>query len=108
MSEDKPQPSRWELLARERNSRVILCRTPDTYLVLDIVRAADRGVRNLRNRLLISLSSEEVLPLLEDYREVIVKLHEVTEKICELAGIAYEPSRQLRRIIDGSEEEKEE
>ena len=98
----QPQPSRWELLARERNSRVILCRTPDTYMVLDIARAADRGVRNLRNRFLISLSPEEVIPLLEDYREAIVRLHEATEKICELAGITYEPSRQLQRILDGS------
>lgn len=32
-------PSKWEILARERNSRVIVCHTPDTYVLADLAKS---------------------------------------------------------------------
>ena len=101
---ENPSPSRWEILSRERNARVILCNTPDTYALLDIVRSADRAVRNLRNRILITLTPEQVLPLLESYHQVAKQLHEVTQEMCELADTKYFYSRSLKRLFgDGAD-----
>ena len=100
---DNSSPSRWEILSRERNARVILCNTPDTYALLDIVRSADRAVRNLRNRILITLTPEQVIPLLERYHQVAKQLHEVTQEMCELADTKYFYSRSLKRLFGNSE-----
>ena len=87
-------------IAKERGSRVMLVRTPEAHMILDIVRFADRGIRNLRNRLLLTLEPEEVLPLLRSYKEAVVRLHETAKAICEKAGIPYNPpSRTLRAIV---------
>jgi len=93
------EPSRWEILARERNSRVILCHTPDTFVLIDIARMADRGIRALRNRLLISLTPDDVLPLLENYNEAAIKLHEAVEAICQKANIQYRTPRAITRML---------
>ena len=97
------EPSRWEVMARERNARVIMCNTPDTYCLTDLARHADRSVRALRNRLLITLSPEEVIPLLEEYKGVVLNLHEVVEKMCEAADLDYRVPRSVKRLLDGGE-----
>lgn len=81
--------------AKERDTRVILARTNDTHRVLDIVRSADRGIRLIRANLLIRYTTEEVLPLLHEYQAAVQKLHEVTEKICSLAGVQYRPPKNM-------------
>ena len=93
-------PSKWEILAKERNARVILCHTPDTYLLLDIARAADRGIRALRNRLLISLTPDDVLPLLEAYNQAAINLHQVVEEICRRAEIEYRTPRAIKKVLE--------
>lgn len=82
-------------LAKERDTRVVLARTNDTHRILDIVRSADRGIRLLRANLLIRYTTDEVLPLLEEYQEAVQKLHEATEKICAKAGVIYRPPKSL-------------
>ncbi len=98
------EPSRWEIMARERNARVVLCNTPDTYCLTDLARHTDRAVRALRNRLLITLSPEEVLPLLEEYRDVVLNLHEVVKKMCKLTELDYRVPRSVKRLLDGGED----
>jgi len=98
------EPSRWEVMARERNARVIMCNTPDTYCLTDLARHADRGVRALRNRLLITLSPEEVLPLLEEYKAVVLNLHEVIKKMCEATDLHYRVPRSVKRLLDGGDD----
>jgi hypothetical protein len=98
------EPSRWEVMARERNARVIMCNTPDTYCLTDLARHADRCVRALRNRLLITLSPEEVIPLLEEYKGVVLNLHQVVEKMCVAAAIDYRVPRSVKRLLDGNED----
>ena len=114
MTEGKPpkkmtegKPSRWELLAKERNARVIMCNTPDTYAVADLARHADKGIRALRNRLLITLSAEQVLPLLEEYKSVVLKLHDVISKIHKVTGLDYKVPRSVQRMLTGEYEKQE-
>jgi len=93
-------------LAKERDSRVLIARTNDTHRVLDIVRAADRGIRIIRANLLIRYSPEDVLPLLKEYSDAVQKLHEATTKICSFAGIPYRPPRTMEitaSVGDGKE-----
>ncbi len=95
---EQTEPSRWEILARERNARVILCNTADTYVILDIAKSADRGLKALRSRLLISLSPEEVIPLIEEYTEKVLALHETVKKICKTSNIKYRVPRGIKQI----------
>ena len=96
--EQQIEPSRWEILARERNARVIMCNTADTYVLLDVAKSADRGLKALRSRLLISLSPEEVIPLIEEYTEKILALHEMVKKICKTAKVKYRVPRGIKQI----------
>jgi len=100
---DLDQPSRWEILARERNSRVILCHTPDTYVLTDLSKAADRAVRALRDRIYTSLNPEDVGPLFEEYNDVILKLHDIIKKISEKVEVKYRTPRLILKML-GSEE----
>jgi hypothetical protein len=98
-SVDTNEPSRWEILARERNSRVILCHTPDTYILTDLAKAADRAIRALRDRIYTTLSVEDVGPLLEEYNEVTVRLHEIIEKMSSTVNIKYRPPRTIVKML---------
>lgn len=95
---EQTEPSRWEILSRERNARVILCNTSDTYVLLDIAKSADRGLKSLRSRLLISLPPEEVIPLIEEYTKKILALHETVKKICKTANIQYRVPRGIKQM----------
>lgn len=96
-------------LAQERNTRVIIVRTTDTHRVLDIVTAADRGIRILRSSLLIKFQPEEVVPLIKSYQEAVKALHLATVEICRKAGIPYRPPRGMQvPPVEGSAEEARE
>jgi len=92
-------PSRWEILARERNARVVLCHTPDTYTLTELTRSADRAMRALRDRTFTSLSIEEVSPLFQEYNDTIIRFHEVIQKICGMVDIRYKPPRTIARMV---------
>lgn len=95
------------MMARERNARVIMCNTPDTYAVTDLARHADRSIRALRNRLLVTLSPEQVLPLLEEYKSVVLKLHEVISRMHEITELDYKVPRSVQRMITGDNGKQE-
>jgi hypothetical protein len=90
-------------LARERDTRVIITRTSDTHRILDIVRTADRGIRILRNGLLIRFTTPEVLPLLEEYQKAVEDLNRSAARICEKAGVPYRPPRGMENQADETE-----
>jgi len=92
-------PSRWEILARERNARVVICHTPDTYTLTELTRAADRAMRVLRDRAFTTLSIEETSPLFQEYNATIMRFHEVIEKICQLVDIKYKAPRTIARMV---------
>ncbi len=82
-------------LARERDSRVLVARTPDTHRILDIIRQADRGIRILRNNILIRFTPEEVLPILDKYQTIVKDLDALAKEISEKAGVPYRSPRNL-------------
>lgn len=82
-------------LARERDTRVIITRTSDTHRILDIVKTADKGIRILRNGMLIRFEADDVLPLLEEYKKAMEDLSRSAARICEKAGVPYRPPRGM-------------
>jgi hypothetical protein len=92
-------PSRWEILARERNARVVICHTPDTYTLTELTRSADRAMRALRDRTFTTLSIEQVSPLFQEYNDTILQFHDVIERICDLVDIKYKPPRTIARML---------
>jgi hypothetical protein len=86
-------------LAKERNARVILHNTPDTYPLTDMARYADQGIRRLRNRIMISLAPKDALPLLDEYNDALFQLHTVVSKICAVTNVRYRTPRALAQIL---------
>ncbi|MGK7344329.1 MAG: hypothetical protein ACNS63_00790 [Candidatus Nitrospinota bacterium M3_3B_026] len=80
----------------DRNLWQIVVRVPDTRRVVHIARQADRGIRSLRNGLLVHYPAEEVIPLLEDFERATQNLNEAAEKICERAGMPYKAPKGLK------------
>jgi hypothetical protein len=104
---DKQQdavPSRWEILARERNARVVLCHTPDTYTLTELTRSADRAMRALRDRTFTTLAIEDVTPLFEEYNQTLIGLHQIIRKISNLVDIRYKTPRMIARMVDNKED----
>jgi len=104
---DKQQdavPSRWEILARERNARVVLCHTPDTYTLTELTRSADRAMRALRDRTFTTLAIEDVSPLFEEYNQTLIGLHQIIRKISKLVDIRYKTPRMIARMVDNKED----
>jgi|GEM_PF-721920 len=95
-----PRVQRKINLAKERNTRVMLVRTNDTHIVLDIARQADRAINYLRRNLLIRFEPEEVIPLLKRYNEAVKQLHEAAYDLCRFAGIPYRVPRGLEEPLD--------
>ena len=91
--------TQWEILARERNARVVMCHTPDTYVLTDLSRAADRALRSLRDRIYTTVTPEEAAPLFQEYNEVILRLHEIVEKISKKLNIRYRPPRTVTKML---------
>lgn len=90
-------------LAKERNARVILHNTPDTYPLTDMARYADQGLRRLRNRIMISLAPKQALPLLDRYNEVLIDLHTIIGKICLITNVRYRTPKAISMLLGESE-----
>lgn len=94
-------------MAKERNARVILHNTPDTYPLTEMARYADQSIRRLRNRIMISLAPSEALPLLDEYNDALLGLHAVVTKICDLTNVRYQAPRALRtQVLKGESANK--
>lgn len=89
-------------LAKEADSWVMRVRTSDSRIVLRIVKDADRGIRILRQGLLLRFNPDDVTELLEEYFEAIKLLNNAAQKICEKAEVPYTPPEALlpRREMD--------
>ena len=92
------EPTRWEIMARERNARVIRCNTPDTYSWLDLSRNADRVVRALRNKLFVSLEPEQVVPLLARHKQAMIDLSDLLEEMSVTCEMEYKTPRSILRM----------
>lgn len=83
-------------LAKEADAWVVRARTPDSKILLRIARDADRGIRILRGGILLRFKPDEVVPLLNEYMEVVKRLDEIAKKICQKAGVPYTSPRELQ------------
>jgi len=97
---NQEEPTQWEILARERNARVVMCHTPDTYVLTDLSRAADRALRSLRDRIYTTVTPEEAEPLFKEYNEIILQLHQIVEKISKKLNIRYRPPRTIVQMLE--------
>ena len=95
-----PRVQRKVSLASQRNTRVILVRTNDTHIVLDIARQADRAINYIRRNLLIKFNPDAVLPLLKKYNEAVLKMHEAAYELCKFTGAVYRVPRGLELPLD--------
>ncbi|RMD59387.1 MAG: hypothetical protein D6828_01570 [Nitrospirae bacterium] len=80
-------------LAEERTTRVVFARTSDMHLLLNLASWADKAISMLRNGAGIKYDPVEVFGLIQKYHDKLRELHEITEELCQKAGIEYKPSR---------------
>jgi hypothetical protein len=79
-------------LAKMPYSRIIFARTPEVNRILNICSQLDKIVSLTKNRLAYKLSAEEVLPKLEELKEIIDKFEEITIKLSKDLDLKYTPS----------------
>ena len=102
MSSEQQEPTRWEILARERNARVILCNSPDTYVLADLAKSADRAMRLLRNHFTSTQEAMKAAEKIQRYYDLTIELHKLIEEISSQFNIKYRPPRAIKRILKAS------
>jgi hypothetical protein len=103
----EPSPSRWEILARERNARVVLCNNVETFGMMDLALGIDRSLKIMKNRLLISVRAEDVIPILEQLHEKVIELHEINARLCAVLKIECRVSRTIKQMMQLSDDKAE-
>jgi len=91
---------KWSTLAQERNARVILCHAPDTYMLTDLTRAADRAMRMLRDQMFTQTDLKTTQELFSDYNNSILALYNAVSKINKTLAIRYKPSPSLVKWLE--------
>jgi len=87
-------------LAARREAQVVLTRTNDILALLDIARQADNIVNYVRRNIFLRLKIEDVAPLLQEFREAVNRLHEVTYKLSKFTPIGYRIPRGFEEPMD--------
>jgi len=103
MPQEESLPTRWEILARERNSRVIMCNSPDTYVLADLAKAADRVMRALRNRFTTATEAIEVAQKVQEFYDIILSFHYLIDDLAAKYRIHYRPPRTVKRLLKAQE-----
>jgi len=103
----EPSPSRWEILARERNARVVLCNNVETFGMMDLALGIDRSLRIMKNRLLISVRAEDVIPILEQLHEKVIELYEINVRLCTVLKIECRVPRTIKQMMQLSDDKAE-
>jgi len=101
-------PSRYELMAREPDSRVIRCKAPDSFPMADLVGRADGVLKTLRNRSTTLLPSEQVDLLIKEYCEIMMNLDDLIERMHEACKFNYKRPRtvvRIKAVLQGTVEE---
>ncbi len=99
-------------LAGERNTRVLFADIPDAHRMLDMTAALNRAVRALRNQLGFRIPFDKGIELLKELKEMELKVHETTQKICDAVGVRYRAPRAFETEakalgdVEGSRAEK--
>jgi hypothetical protein len=91
--------ARLQLLAVERNARVLLCSVPETYALMDVGMALDQGIKRLRNGFLVTLPADKVIPALEKINVAMCVLEEAVKEAAQLTGMDwYKTPRGIKKL----------
>jgi hypothetical protein len=91
--------ARLQLLAVERNARVVLCSVPETYALMDVGMALDQGIKRLRNGFLVTLPADKVIPALEKINVAMCVLEEAVKEAAQLTGMDwYKTPRGIKKL----------
>ena len=91
--------ARLQLLAVERNARVLLCSVPETYALMDVGMALDQGIKRLRNGFLVTLPADKVIPALEKINVAMCVLEEAVNEATQLTGMNwYKTPRGIKKL----------
>lgn len=91
--------ARLQLLAAERNARVLLCSVPETYVLMDVGMALDQGIKRLRNGFMLTLPAGQVIPALEKINVAMCVLEVAVKEAAELAGMNwYRTPRGIKKL----------
>jgi hypothetical protein len=90
---------RLQVLAAERNARVLLCSVPETYALMDVGMALDQAIKRLRNGILVTLPVEQVIPALKKINVAMCVLEEAVKEAGQLTGINwYKTPRGIKKL----------
>ncbi|HUV50230.1 MAG TPA: hypothetical protein VMW78_04330, partial [Anaerolineae bacterium] len=64
------------------------------------------ATRALRSRLMVTMEPDEVLPLLAEYKDVVIRLHTVIEKMSQACSLEYRVPRSIKRMLGDNSDEK--
>jgi hypothetical protein len=91
--------ARLQLLAVERNARVLLCSVPETYALMDVGMALDQGIKRLRNGFLVTLPADQVIPALEKINVAMCDLEVAVKEAAQLTGMNwYKTPRGIKKL----------
>ena len=101
---------KWKALAAQPNSRVIICNAPETYAMTDLARYSDMGLNLLRKRIMVTISPEEALPMMDEFNKQMIELERVVSEICKKVNVRYRRPKNINNIrkqmglsVDGEE-----
>ncbi len=90
----------WAEMATERNARVILCHTPDTYMLTSLTRTADRCIRILRDQAFSFMPIETAKALFDRYNKAVVDLHLALTDICKETKVRHTVPESLAKWLE--------
>ncbi len=99
---------RKETLAKQRETRVVFARTRDTEAALAVVQSADRAMNILRRNAGLRFSFDKVAKYVDEFKNAVLALHEVTDEMCKEVGIPYRVPAWIREQLGLEAEEPEE
>ena len=95
----KDKLARLQLLAAERNARVLLCLVPETHALMDVSMALDQGIKRLRNGFMVTLPAGQVIPALEKINVAMCVLEVAVKEAAELTGMNwYKTPRGIKKL----------
>jgi len=77
-------------LAMERNTRVILARSPYTHTLLDIVKQVDRAAKNVGNKVMTVRNPQAVLAALGKFQDAVTVFDVAAEEFVRSTGLPYD------------------
>lgn len=86
---------KWKAMAGQPNARVILCNTPEAYAMADLARSADMGLNLMRKRLMVTIDSDEALPLMEEFNRKVIELEETISTICKKVNARHRMPKNI-------------